>query len=131
MQVKKTIVTLLLLLTVSVTASAAEPSWYWLMQDKSGDQIYIDNNNVHKTPDFSIAWVKEVYPSGRYMLCQFRIYRNGILDWMFATLRDAQGHYESEFHPGAKYQNTTIVPGSIFEVLYHACYGTSVSNNYR
>lgn len=131
MNVKRTIVTMLLLISMAGAASAAEPSWYWLMQDKSGNQIYIDNNNVHKTPYLSVVWIKEVYPSGRYMLSQFRIYRNGILDWMFATIRDSQGHYVSEFHPGAKYQHTTIVPGSIFEVLYYACYGTSVSNNYR
>lgn len=52
MNVKRTIVTMLLLISMAGAASAAEPSWYWLMQDKAGNQIYIDNNNVHKTPIF-------------------------------------------------------------------------------
>ncbi len=130
MNVKRTIVTMLLLISMAGAASAAEPSWYWLMQDKAGNQIYIDNNNVHKSQDYAVVWTKMLYPSGKYMLCQFKLYRRGYADLMFISTRDAQGHTIRDIHPGPKGQHMTIVPGTRLDALYYACYGTSPSNNY-
>lgn len=131
MNVKRTIVTMLLLLTMAGAASAAEPSWYWLLQDsQTGIQLYVDNNNVYKSQNYAVVWTKMLYPSGKYMLCQFKLYRRGYADLMFITTRDAQGHTIRDIHPGPKGQHMTIVPGTRLDALYYACYGTSPSNNY-
>lgn len=131
MNVKRTIVTMLLLLTMAGSASALTPSWYWLLQDEQkGIQLYVDNNNVYKTQNYAVVWTKMLYPSGDYTLCQFKVYRQGFVDWLYLNMRDARGHSIREIHPGPKYHHLTIVPGSRFDALYYACYGTSPSNNY-
>lgn len=77
MNVKRTIVTTLLLLTMAGAASAAAPSWYWLCGDATST-TYLDNNHVYKNDDCAIVWTQaHIIGIKRYQAR--RISRNSII----------------------------------------------------
>ncbi|WP_196606626.1 hypothetical protein [Pectinatus frisingensis] len=115
---KKASVLVFILCTLcSQVAFAA--SWYWIGQDTSGDQWYIDNASVQKDYYNAIVWIKINKADGESTVEQMK------LDHVYKTYAIlAFTNYDSDGNVTDSGTNNypsydPIVPDSMGDAIYH------------
>ena len=121
MNVKRTIVTLLLLLTLAGAASAASPSWYWLCSDATST-TYLDNSHVYKNDDCAIVWTRTNFQSGAMagdvIYMEWHVTRAGEISYIYGHGHRANGRL-TRHYPGAYYWNKAVSSAPNFKKLYN------------
>lgn len=120
MNVKRTIVTLLLLLSMTGAASAAEPSWYWLCSNATST-TYLDNSHVYKNGDCAIVWTRTNFQSGALagdvVYMEWLVTRSGVISYIYGHGHNANGRL-TQHYPGACYWNKAVSSAPKFKKLY-------------
>ena len=95
-------------------------SWYWVGEDTTGDQYYIDNNSVLKNYNYAVIWVKINRADGTFSVQRLKLdhmYKRCAL--LYYTNYDSNGNViDSETNDYPDYE--PIVPDSMGETYYYA-----------
>lgn len=118
---KKILVMCCLLVVMAMPSFAA--SWYWVGEDKSAGQWYIDNASVHKNSEKGVAliWVKVVNPDGTWNQDQIGVGRTRIMVLFRSLKYDAYGEVIYDF-PGDR-RPLSVIPGTVSESIYDLVWG--------
>lgn len=115
---KRILLTLVLLLAVSSTCFAS--SWYWIGEDSSHSQWYIDNDSVEKDFYTALVWIKINMTDGTYTL-QRGIYKHPSKEYSIQAFieYDENGNVvDSNSRSYTSYR--PIAPGTMAEIIYYS-----------
>lgn len=109
------LVGLLMCLCLPVTMAA---DWYYVGKNDEGVTYFIDNENVQKSKDEAIVWVKIIEPDGRKAILRWHYKRwDRTVKALFIIIYEANGKvvYSGDLRDSWM----PIPPGTKFEKIYN------------